>query len=300
MTSQRALLLAFVATFFFSSAPAGVSAVNQDAYGLGILRLGLASLGMTVILGWRGHRISELRKQWTRRTTQALILVGLTFGLHWLMFFLSIKTASAATGAIGQSTYGVHLILLGALLGFGRISGIDVVSMALALAGTWLLVPEFNLQNNQTLGLLWGIGGGFAAACLPLLHQRYADVDGNLRAWGQFTFALPVFLCCLPWTNWTVTIGETPLVLYLGLVVTLLGHGLWVHATTALSTTTTSIVSYLYLPLSLLLGFLLIGEKLESKTLLGALLIFSANGIALWSQARRGSMSAITKNVEND
>ena len=37
---------------------------------------------------------------------------------------------------------------------------------------------------------------GLAAALLPLLHQYFADIDGNLRAWGQFTFAMLVFGAC--------------------------------------------------------------------------------------------------------
>ncbi|MCG8450998.1 MAG: DMT family transporter [Pirellulales bacterium] len=296
MNSRQALLLAIGAVLLFSSAPAGVRAVSLNAYGLGILRLGLASAVMTAFLAWRRQR----PWRWNRRAFEALVIVGLTFGIHWMLFFLSIKTASAAIGALGQSTYGLHLIVLGWLLGFGTVTLIDIISLLLGLVGTWLLMPVFDLQNDQTLGLLFGISGGLAAASLPLWHQRYADVDGNLRAWGQFTFALPVFFCCLPWATWDIPTSDIPLILYLGLVVTLVGHGLWVHASTALSTTTTSIVSYLYLPSALVLSYFLLGEKLSGKMLVGALCVFVANGVALWSQARRGGLAAIARNVEND
>lgn len=295
MNSSRALLLAIGATLLFSSAPAGVRAVSQDAFGLGILRLSLASAGMTGLLLWQRKRLPC----WNRRTIEAQLIVGITFGIHWLLFFLSIKMTNAAIGAIGHSTYGLHLIVLGSLLGLGTITLVDILSLLLALIGTWLLLPELNLKNDQTVGLILGILAGFVSACLPLLHQRYADVDGNLRAWGQFTFALPVFLCCLPWTEWNIPAGEIPLIVYLGLGITLVGHSLWVHATTALSTTTTSIVSYLYLPCALLLGYFTLDEKLTGNMLVGALCVFIANGVALWSQSQRGKLSAIAKNVEN-
>lgn len=299
MSSQRALLLALIATFFFSSAPAGVRAVSQDAYGLGIIRLSLASLGMTLILGIKGNH-APWKIDWTPRVCKALFTVGITFGLHWLLFFLSIKTANSSIGAIGYSTYGIHLLLLGGLLGYGTISAIDIASLVVALLGTWLLMPEIDLENNLTLGLLIGVLSGLAAAFLPIWHQRYADVDGNLRAWGQFTFALPVFICTLPWSTWNVPAEDLPVLLYIGLVVTLCGHALWVHASTALSTTTTSIISYLYLPCALFFGYFLLDEKLSGRMLIGALCIFAANGIALWSQSRRGGLGALAKNIEND
>ena len=132
-----------------------------------------------------------------------------------------------------------------------------------------------------------------AAAVLPLLHQRYADVDGNLRTWGQFTFALPVFLCFLPQAQWQAQPSDLLLILYLGLVVTLVGHGLWIQAITVLSTTTTSVLSYLYLPGSLLFGYVALGEKLSGRMLLGTFCVLVANALVLWSQAKWRSMEAM-------
>jgi len=285
-------LIAIFATLLFSSAPAGIRAVGLDAFALGICRLGLASLGMTALLAWHWPRTREHLRQWNRRTTRALLLVGLTFGVHWALFFVSIKLGGAAIGAIGYSTYGVHLIVLGWVFGRGRVTAIDVVGLLLAAVGTWLLMPEFSLGNAQTLGLVIGILSGLACAFLPLLHQHYADIDGNLRAWGQFTFALVVFACLQPWAHWEqLDAGDVPLILYLGLVVAFIGHGMWVHATTALSTTTTSILSYLYLPLSLVMTSLTLGEQLSGRAMLGTALVLVANALVLGNGRRRGTLS---------
>ena len=265
--------------------------MGLDAFALGICRLGLASLGMTVLLACRWTETRSLLEQWNWRTTRALLFVGLIFGVHWVLFFLSIKIGSAAIGTIGFTTYGLHLILLGWLLGRGRVTGIDLVGLTLACAGTWLVMPELSLKNDQTLGLAIGILSGLAAALLPLLHQYYADIDVNLRAWGQFTFALLVFACCQRWAVWDLQTHDVPLILYLGLGIALVGHGLWVHAITVLSTTTTSILSYLYLPLSLVLGYLTLGEQLAGRALLGTSLILIANALVLLSGHRRGTLN---------
>lgn len=292
LSPQQALLRALVATLFFSSAPACVRTVGMNAYTLGIARLGLASLGMFAILGWQGKLAPAEVRHWPARTWRAMILVGLAFGCHWLLFFVSIKLASAAIGAIGFSTYGIHLLILGWLLGLGTVTAVDLGGLVLALVGTLLLVPEFSFRNEHTLGLIAGILSGLAAAVLPLLHQRYADVDNNLRTWGQFTFALPVFLVFWPWTDWHIDTRDVALVLYLGLGIALVGHGLWIQATTALSTTTTSILSYLYLPSSLVVSYFAIGERLSVRMLVGTACVLAANAIVLWRQAKLRALEA--------
>lgn len=294
------LLQALITILIFSSAPTCVRLVHLNAIALGVVRLGLASLGMTIFLLARGELSLARLRAWDRRTWVALISAGLAFGLHWLLFFTSIKMASAAVGAIGFSTYGLHLLVLGRILGFSRVTWIDISGITLACAGTLLLVPEFSLHNDLTAGLAIGILSGLAAAVLPLIHQHHVVVDANLRAWGQFTFALPVFCILWPWSEWTFRLEELPLILYLGLGIALVGHGLWVHITSVLSTTTISIISYLYLPTSLILGYLVVGEseKLSGKMLAGTMLVLAANALVLWSQTRLRALEAeVVENV---
>ena len=277
---------------FFCCAPASVKAVDMNAYTLGIARLAMASLGMTAWLLWRGKLSFTVVRSWSLHTWKAMALVGLAFAFHWLLFFLSIKWADANIGAIGFSTYGIHLLLLGWLLGRGSVNSIDLVGIVLALAGTLLLVPEFSISNQQTLGLVVGIFSGLAAATLPLLHQHFADVDNDLRTWGQFTFALPLFCIFLSQTEWYVAPNDWLLVLFLGFGVALVGHGLWIQATTALSTTTTSILSYLYLPGSLVVNFLAFEQTMDTKMLGGTLCVLVANGLVLWNQQKLRALEA--------
>lgn len=292
LTPAQALLRAFVATLFFCSAPACVRVVEMNAYTLGVARLGMASLGIFALLVWQRKLSPERISQWSRRTWKAMLSVGVMFGLHWLLFFLSIKWASATIGAIGFSSYGIQLLLLGWMLGLGRITPIDVVGFALAILGTLLLVPEFSLANQQTLGLLVGIASGLAAATLPLLHQSFSDVDNNLRTWGQFTFGIPIFCIFYPELDWNVPSSDWLLILYLGFGIALVGHGLWIQAVTILSTTTTSILSYLYLPGCVLVNYLTIGELMTRQILVGIACVLMANALVLWNQSKLRAISA--------
>ena len=292
LSPSQALFRALLATAFFCCAPACVKAVDMNAYTLGIARLGMASFGVLIILLWQGKLSPEKFRHWSRRTWKAMLLVGFTFGLHWLLFFLSIRWANADIGAIGFSTYGVHLLLLGWLLGLGQVNAIDILGIALALIGTLLLVPEFSISNQQTWGLVVGVLSGLAAAALPLLHQRYADVDNDLRTWGQFTFALPLFFIFFSKTEWQVAPGDWLLVLYLGFGIALIGHGLWIQAITALSTTTTSIFSYLYLPGCLIVNYFAFGTGMDGKMLVGTACVLVANALVLWNQQKLRALEA--------
>ena len=292
LSPPQALLRALIATVFFCSAPACVKAVELNAYSLGVVRLGLASLGVLAWMAWQKKISVAHIRSWPKRHWQAMLLVGFAFGMHWLLFFLSIKWASAAIGAIGFSTYGVHLLGLGWLLGRGKVSTLDVIGVLLAAVGTLLVVPEFSLANQQTSGLIVGVGSGLAAAFLPLLHQKYADVDNDLRTWGQFTFALPVFLLFYSKIDWQIPTHEWPMLLYLSLGVALAGHGLWIQATTVLSTTTTSILSYLYLPGSLAISFLAVGQRFTNYMLAGTACVLVANALVLWNQKKLRALEA--------
>ena len=287
--SRSALISALVATVLFGSVPACIRLVTLDSIAIGIVRLGLGALGMAAIMAaqrrsTRGEFRAEVRREWW-----PLAAMGLFFGLHWLTYFLSIKWSSASIGTLGFSTYGAQLPLLGWALGFGRPTRAALAGVALAFLGTWLCLPPHDWsqtgasvwQSNVAIGMAIGVASGTTYAALPLLHQRHAHMDHEIRTWAQFMFALPVFGVLAPWSHWTFGWSDFWLVIHLGLVVTLIGHLLWVKATTELPLETTSLLSYFQVPVTLAMNWLIIADELPPAMLAGATLIVLANMLAL-------------------
>jgi drug/metabolite transporter (DMT)-like permease len=283
---QSALVKAAIATVLFGSVPACVRLVKLDSVALGIARLSLAAVGMSAIMvlvrrsSWAAFR-AEVRREWL-----VLVAVGVSFGFHWLFYFLSIKHASAAIGTLGFCTYGAQLPLLGWACGFGRPTAAEGLGIVLALVGTWLCLPAEGWQGADGWGLLIGVLSGTAYAVLPLLHQRHARMDHEIRTWAQFLFALPVFLPLAGQAQWSWTGRDMLLVLHMGLLVTLVGHYLWVQVTTELPIQVTSVISYLQMPVTLAMNYLLIGEQLSGRMMAGAGLIVAANALALGVRSR--------------
>jgi len=276
---------ALAATLLFGSVPACIRVVQLDSIAIGIVRLVLGAVGMAAIMALERRStlhefFARLRREW-----RVLVALGLLFGVHWLTFFISIRHASASIGTLGFSTYGAQLPLLGWAVGFGRPTKRALVGVVLAFVGTWLCLPSHDWSgiwsSNVATGLAIGVFSGTAYAFLPLLHQRHSHMDHELRTWAQFALALPVFLPLAPWATWSLSWVDVLLMIYLGLVVTLIGHLLWVKATTELPIETTSVLSYLQLPVTLAMNWLLISEELTLPMFAGAGLIVVANALAL-------------------
>lgn len=290
MSSYRtSLLKVAVATVLFGSAPAAIRAVDIDSYALGIWRLSLSAIGMTLLLAAQRRRpladfAAEVRRHW-----KLLLAVGVFFGLHWLTYFLSIKWASASIGAISFSTTGVQLPLLGWLFGFGRPRTTAMVGVVLAMAGSWLCVPLEESGDWMLAGLLIGILSGTFYAALPMLHQRHAHLDNELRTWGMFVFALPVFLVMAPAATWTMTARDAWLVFHLGVVVTLVGHYMWVQVSTELPLQLTSVLGYLQLPAALIINYF-IGEEMTLAMAAGGACIVAGNLLALQAPLRSAAV----------
>jgi drug/metabolite transporter (DMT)-like permease len=287
---RSSLLKVVVTTLLFGSAPAAIRAVSIDSYALGIWRLSLSAVGMTLILALQRGRSFRTLAAEVQRHWRLLAAVGAFFGLHWLTYFQSIKLASASIGAIGFSTCGVQLPLLGWAFGFGRPRAAAMAGVALAMAGSWLCLPADQGSDAPLIGLLVGILSGTFYAALPMLHQRHAHLDNELRTWGMFVFALPVFLATAPAATWTMTVRDAWLVFHLGVVVTLAGHYLWVQVSTDLPLQLTSVLGYLQLPASLLLNYLLIDEELTLAMAAGGACIVGGNLLALSGPLRSAAV----------
>jgi drug/metabolite transporter (DMT)-like permease len=283
---RSSLLKALWATVLFGSVPACIRVMDMDSYALGMWRLSLAAVGMTVILMVQGRSLrtiaAEVRKDW-----KVLTAVGVFFGLHWLTYFQSIKWASASIGALAFSTCGVQLPMLGWLFGFGRPRASAMFGVALAMAGSVMCLPWDDAGDGKLAGLAIGILSATLYAALPLLHQRHAHLDHELRTWAQFTFALPVFLVTAPAANWSLSTSDFWLVLYLGLVVNLIGHFLWVQISTELPLPVTSALGYLQLPAALAFNYLFINEQMNLGMLAGAACIIAGNVLALRTGRQR-------------
>lgn len=272
----RTAIEAFIALLLFGCIPVVVKMVSANPYTIGIFRLAVATMVLAAFMAVRG----ELRRI-AGTDLIRLAAIGFLFFGHWLTLFFAVKISSASIGAIGLSTYGVDLLLLGILFAGERPRPIVIVAVLLAATGAVLVVPTFDLRNSTALGMLLSCASALMYASLPLLHQRWSRIPIGLRTLGQFGFALLFFSLFLAKTNWNLTARDWMGLLFLAIGVTLIAHSLWVRVTTRLKPSSTSILYYANIPIAIGLSVWILGEPLTARTISGAALIITSGLIGL-------------------
>ncbi len=273
---MRTVVEAAATILMMGAVPIIIRHVAANPWTIGFVRLGVATAGMALVVAATRRWVTP-----TRRELRALALIGLLFGAHWALYFVSIKVSSAAIAVIGQSTFGVHLVVLGWVIGHHRVERTDLVAVGCAVAGSLMVAPQWSLQDRDTLGLLLGILSSFFYAFLPILHQRLAHLSSAMRVLGQFVFALPVFLPSWPATTWRFPRSDWLWLTVLAVVCTLVQHTLWTRLTTRLPTLTTSVLFYMAVPVTLVFGVTLLGEQVTGRMIGGAALIVGGNILSL-------------------
>jgi drug/metabolite transporter (DMT)-like permease len=219
-----------------------------------------------------------------------LFLIGTIFSVHWITYFFSIKTATASIGILGASTYGIHLIFLGWIFLKTRPGWLDGLAVVIAFAGTYIIIPEFTLTNDITVGLFLSIISGLFFAFLPILHQKNQHMSNNIRSFGQYVFALPLFFVFAGQFEFSWEPADIYSLLYLGIFGTFLAHSFWINVTTKLPTTFTSLIFYIVIPFTMVLSYFWLDEPMNPEKIAGAFLIILANMIGITGRFRRSNI----------
>lgn len=291
---MKTLVEAVLAIVLFAIIPVLIRTVSANAITIGIVRL-IISSGLMYLLVATTTGFPRLRpKQWG-----GLMLMGVIFGLHWLTYFLGIKSATAAIGSLGVASYGIHRVILGWIVERNKPSLFDFVALALVCGGTRFLSPNFELSDRTTQGLLLSILAGFFFAFLPIVHKRFPDIPQQVRAFGQYLFAAAIFLPLLPQANWDLSSKDWIGLILLSFPCTVVGHTCWIAVSTKLAPIETAVIYYLAPPLAATLAVIFLDEKITPSFIAGGTLVIAGNIIGLTRMSLKNSQKDTEENSEH-
>lgn len=270
--TPRLIVIAMVAVMAMSAVPVLVKSTTANEYTIGIARLAIAALVFIPLVSFRGRLLQLSGRQWGQ-----LVIIGVVFGLHWLTYFISIKLATAAIAALTIITYSVQYLVLAYIFNGERVAPLEWLAIAVCFAGCVIVSPELSLGNDTSLGVAIGLLSALLYAALPLLHQRASAIGTLERTWGQFFFAALVFLPYWGRTDWALGSTDVYQLVVLGLLCTVVAHGLWVKSSTELPAIYSSMIYYLYLPGAVIGSVLFLDETLTPNKLLGCALVLGAS-----------------------
>jgi drug/metabolite transporter (DMT)-like permease len=250
---------------------------------LSLLPAPLIVFGRSVFAGlvllavcWLRH-ISLRPKQ--SRDGYLLLGQGVLLALHWTAFFQAINVSNVAIGLLSFSSFPLFTAILEPLLLHQRPSRIQIVAALLILPGIFLLVPSFTLQNQTTLGVMWGVLSGASFALLSVtnrwLGRTYSSLMISLYQDGIAAIVLlPIFFFTATGTFWT---PQTLLILIiLGVVCTALAHTLFIASMRDITAQTASLLASLEPVWGIIFGIVLLGAIPTPRTLIGGAIIISA------------------------
>lgn len=214
------------------------------------------------------------------RQRAGLLLGGLLLGGHWLTFFIAVKIAGVGIATLGFASFPAFTLLLEGLLFRERTRPVEYGMVALVCAGLLLVTPHFDLANERTLGLLYGIVSGLMFALLSLLNRAVTRGVDPVQAalWQNGT----ILLCLLPFT-WSslpaVPAMDWLWLALLGVFCTGLVHSLFVASLKVLKARTASVIFSLEPVYGIAFAWWLFNEQPTPRMLIGGALIILASVI---------------------
>ena len=221
--------------------------------------------------------LNESLKLNNKRDYLIALLLGVFLGLHWVTYFHAMQISSIAVGIIALYTYPVITVFLEPFFHGEQPHIKDVLSAIVVLFGIYLLVPEFSIDNQTTIGVFWGVISAFLFAMRNIIHGRYFKAYPARHALFYQTLAVIVLLT--PFAGQVVPeVSQTQwwLLVVLGIFFTAVPHTLFAHSLLHLKAKTASLVGCMQVVYGTLFAALFLREIPDWSTVLGGLIVISA------------------------
>lgn len=232
------------------------------------------------------------------RDLPRMALLGLVgFGISLAAQFIGTRLSSASHGAVITSVTPAFILVFAASLLKERITWAKVAAVATATAGALLVVEPpggFRIQAGVfwgdvlllVAGITWALytvlGRLAANRYPPVTVTTYATLTGILWVLP----AIPVELAGFAWKPLPLAVWWGTL--YLGLVSTALAFYLWNKGFTLMDAASGSLFFFAQPVVGAMLGWLLLGESLTARFLLGTAVVI-AGGVLATRHSTAGS-----------
>jgi drug/metabolite transporter, DME family len=239
-------------------------------------RLGVAAVALLIGLSSLREVRQTLRFSWT------LLAMGIMQGLYQLCYFAAIPRVGVAVATlIALCVAPIIVAILAVIFLKERLETKTILALILAIVGTGLLVGgdasiSFTTERVQGMLLALGSATGYAifALCSRAASQRYHPLQSTSVAFSLGALLLLPF--ALPQFQIPITLTQTGLLLYLGLIPTALSYFLFLRGVRSVTATVASVVTLLEPLTATILATLLFNEQMSPLNITGGFLMVGA------------------------
>jgi drug/metabolite transporter (DMT)-like permease len=219
------------------------------------------------------------------REDYALVVVtGLLTGGHWVTFFHAIQISTVAVGILALYTFPAITSFLEPLIEREKIRADNMILAGVVFFGILLMIPEFELSNRTTAGILWGLASAALFSFRNILvRKKLCHLSSMTTMCYQLVVISAMLLPFVPLKYNLVAEHRLDLLLLLGIVFTAAPHILLVDSLRHLKAATASLILCLHPMYSIVFAAFLISEVPEPKVMAGGLLII---GVSVYESIR--------------
>lgn len=283
-SQQQSLIYLHIAVLLFGGTALFAKLIGLNALDITAYRAAIAGLAICVPLTLQKKPIKLHRA----KDYVIAILLGVAVGIHWVTYFAGMQLAGITVGMLAFFTYPVITVFLEPLFNKSKPKTKDIISAVVVIFGIYLLIPNVNLGDDITLGVVTGVVSALFFAIRNITHKRYFSEYGGPQTMFYQTLVASLMLCAfieVPITE----INDTDLILLLiaGVVFTAMPHSLFAASLKHLSAATAGLISCLQPLYGTILAIIILHERPSVMTLIGGALIVSAACFETWSISRK-------------
>ena len=218
----------------------------------------------------------ESLKLESKKDYALIMLTGAVLAVHWTTFFQSIQVSSVAIGTITFSTFPLFITFIEPIVFREKIKMRSIVNAIILLIGVLITVPEFSMENQVTVGIVWGMISSFTYAIITLANRYFSKkyIGRVVCLYEQGTAAIVLlpaaFLVPAVWRPQDIA-G----VLVIGFVCTAFAYSLYVSAQKGVRAQTAGIISGMETVYGIIYAFILLREVPSMREIIGGAVILS-------------------------
>lgn len=218
----------------------------------------------------------ESLKLESKKDYALIIFAGAVLALHWTSFFQSIQVSSVAIGTITFSTFPLFLTFLEPLIYREKLSVRSIVSAIILLIGVIITIPEFSMENQVTIGIVWGMLSSLTYAIITLANRYFSGkYQGRIVSLYEQGTAAIVLLPALLLVKTTWRAQDIVGVALIGCICTAFAYSLYISAQKKVKAQTAGLISGMETVYGILYAFILLSEIPTVREIIGGVVILS-------------------------
>ena len=234
-----------------------------------LLRAAIGGVVLYLFCKWKKLSFTIHKKdRWT------IFFSGILMGLHWILYFISLKMSTVAVGMLSVFTYPAITTLLEPLMLNSKFKISNLLLGFMVLAGIYFLAPEISFENDQFKAIGYGVLSAFCYSIRNIyMKSKSTKYEGSILMVYQLII-VTLLLSPVFFVYDTANLESSfPAILILAVVTTAAGHTLFIHSFRNFTISTASIISGVQPVYGIIIGMIVLGEYPSMTTIFGGALI---------------------------